>query len=217
MKVSVVCPVLDHPEFIDGFADATRGADEVVIVDTGSQPENRALWAECGTVIDYGVRGHNYGHWCNAGYAHCCGDVVIFLNNDIHPTGDWLANVRRDVESGAIYGPELLAQLVDGIKIPYLSGWCIAATDGTWGRIREAGWHGPWNTIDYPAAGYWEDNDLCFRALQAGITLQQTRWPIAHLDKGNGTSRHNQAYYADVARNKATFAASVRRAMYAAV
>lgn len=208
--ISICTPVLDHPEFIPDFAAATIEA-EVVIVDTGSTPENREKWAQVGTVIDYGVLGHNYGHWCNAGFAEATGDVIVFLNNDVRATGPWLEEVAAQVDDGAIYGPELLAQVVGGIKVPFLSGWCIAATPRTWDELWMNG--GPWNTIDYPAAGYWEDNDLSLRAVMAGLELRQTKWPIQHLGNGNGTSKHKKDYYADVERNKQTFARMVRAAM----
>lgn len=225
MNIDIITPVLDHPEFCDDYEAAVNGAHSI-IVDTGSSDANRMRWMTIGHVVDYPARGHNYGHWCNAGYVHSSADIVIFLNNDVKPSGDWLAQVAEDVQDGALYGPELLSQHVDGVEVPFLSGWCLAGTRVTWDKLtpwREQDgfkhWDacGPWDTISYPAAGYWEDNDLCFRAVQLGIALQQVRWPIMHLDNGNGTSKHLQSYYADVKRNRATFEASVRRALYAAV
>jgi GT2 family glycosyltransferase len=213
--ISIVTPVLDHPEFIADYARAVQGASEVILVDTGSTPENREAWSSAGRVIDYPRQGHNYGHWCNAGYAVASGDIIVFLNNDVAPTGDWLAQVAG-IEDGAIYGPELQAQIIDGVTIPFLSGWCIAARRETWGAIHRntlIGNTGPWDTISYPAAGYWEDNALCFEAMLLGIELRQTQWPIVHLAGGNGTSKARQSYYADVTRNRATFARRVREAM----
>ncbi len=241
MTISIITPVLDHPEFIPDYRAATIEA-ECIIVDTGSTSENRKAWMEAGKLIDYPAPGHNYGHWCNAGYGHSTGDIVIFLNNDVRADGDWLSEVATFVQPGAIYGPELQAQTVGGITIPFLSGWCIAATRATWDRLtqrleaieqgpfktvyenggiiavapaytyqKQCG--GPWDTSSYPAAGYWEDNDLCFRAVMAGVDLIQTKWPIVHLDGGNGTSKHKKDYYADVERNKRTFERMVRAAM----
>jgi glycosyltransferase involved in cell wall biosynthesis len=233
--ISIITPVLDHPEFIEGYKRAVQGASEVILVDTGSTSENREAWASVGRVIDYPHQGRNYGHWCNAGYAVASGDIIVFLNNDVAPTGDWLAQVAG-IEDGAIYGPELQAQIIDAVTVPFLSGWCIAARRETWERIREetkyraksdepyhdpgysAVWlDGPWDEYTYPAAGYWEDNALCFEAMLLGIELRQTQWPIQHLAGGNGTSKARQSYYADVARNRATFARRVREAMHAAV
>lgn len=223
--ISIITPVLDHTDLIADYAAATHGA-HVVIVDTGSAPDARKQWQHVGHLIDYALSGHNYGHWCNAGFAHAVGDVIVFLNNDVRATGDWLAQVAEDVKDGAIYGPELLAQNVDGVLIPFLSGWCVAATKKTWERLvmawncehrmgygEEAYPYQVWDQDAYPAAGYWEDNDLSFRAMLADIRLEQTTWPITHLDGGNATSKARPAYYADVERNKATFARTVREAM----
>lgn len=223
--ISIVTPWLEYPEFADAYQAAVQGADEVAIVNTGcSLDVLKRLDQFASGFVDYPHAGHNYGHWCNAGYAAATGDSVIFLNNDIRADGDWLARVRDDVKDGILYGPELAAQIVDGLQIPFLSGWCIAATRATWDKlivglpipdnqIVSYRLPGPWNTVDYPAAGYWEDNDLSFRAIQQGIRLVQTDWPIIHLDGGNGTAKHTPGAYADVERNKATFRASVRRAM----
>jgi GT2 family glycosyltransferase len=211
--ISIITPVLDQPQFIADYARAVAGADEVIIVDTGCTPENRGRWASIQKLIFYPHAGHNYGHWCNAGYTYSEGDIVVFLNNDIAATGDWLEQVR-DIEHGAIYGPELQAQIIDGVTVPFLSGWCIAATRATWERMKPYEHTGPWNTISYPAAGYWEDNALCFEAMLLGIRLVQTQWPISHLNGGNNTSKARPAYYADVTRNRATFARRVREALH---
>src|SRR5260221_9177170 len=136
MFLSICTPVRDHPEFIEQYAAAVRSADEVIIIDTGSTPENRAAWSECGRVIDYATPGHNYGHWCNAGYAEATGDLIVFLNNDIEAHGDWLQRVREEVQPGTLYGPELAYQHIAGLTVPFLSGWCVAATRETWQSLR---------------------------------------------------------------------------------
>jgi hypothetical protein len=43
--------------------------------------------------------------------------------------------VADDVKDGALYGPSLNQQLVGGRWLPYLEGWCVAATRGTWERV----------------------------------------------------------------------------------
>ncbi len=154
----------------------------------------------------------------NQGYAVATGDIIVFLNSDVAPTGPWLAQVARDVRDGALYGPSLAAQLVAGRHLPYIEGWCIAATRATWDRLRilpdvpseligaavifpDAG---PWDADAYPGP-YWEDNDLALRALERGISLVQTQWSIAH--KGGQTAgpiiRHGESF----ARNERTFTA----------
>jgi hypothetical protein len=65
---------------------------------------------------------------------------------------------------------------------------------------------GPWDAHAYPGP-YWEDNDLCFRALQAGFSLIQTTWPIQH--KGGRTAGAPARHAASFEANRATFAARV--------
>jgi cephalosporin hydroxylase len=154
----------------------------------------------------------------NQGYAAAKGDIIIFLNSDVAPTGPWLAQVAADVRDGALYGPSLQAQLVAGRHLPYLEGWCIAATEETWLKLMtpypgyETGpydiddmgpWSfGPWDEEAYPGP-YWEDNDLCLRALSLGIPLIQTQWSIAH--KGGQTAGPIMRHARSFADNEHTF------------
>lgn len=154
----------------------------------------------------------------NQGYAKATGDIIVFLNSDVAPAGPWLHQVLADVREGALYGPSLQYQLVYGMWLPYLEGWCMGATRGTWERLGyshddkkypPAVWLGPWDAHAYPGP-YWEDNDLCFRAMQAGINLVQTSWPMQH--KGGQTTGALIKHGASFERNRATFAERVRPA-----
>ena len=160
----------------------------------------------------------------NQGFARATGDVVIFLNSDIAAPPNWLAAVAADVRGGALYGPSLQHQLVWGMWLPYIEGWCIAATRATWDGLRvitggKSTLHsgepgvaygftlGVWDQLHY-STPYWEDNDLCLRAHQADIALIHTAWPIQHKG-GQSTGaliRHGQSFE----RNRATFAARVK-------
>lgn len=215
--LTVVTPWLDHPEYIPGFENAVKGADEVIIIDTGSTGENYdALLAMAqrlpnGRIIDH-IGGGNYGHWCNAGFRAAAGDRILFLNNDVYSEGDWLTPFR-EIGDGNLYGPGLTAPAIGGkpFKIAgidssafvFLSGWCIGATRETWERLIVEGCEGPWDTVLFPGAGYWEDNDLCFRAQMAGMGLRHLPVPLRH--HGDGTSRYATEYYRDVDRNRAAF------------
>ncbi len=157
----------------------------------------------------------------NQGYALAGGDIIIFLNSDVAGDARFLRAVAADVKDGALYGPSLGQQLVAGRWLPYVEGWCIAATKATWGRVSEFGIGGsefvgtetlnpeprtlnpgPWDFSNFPGP-YWEDNDLCLRALQAGLSLIQTAWPIAH--KGGRTAGPIAAHGASYEANRRTF------------
>ncbi len=217
-KISIVTPWAGSTaSLLADYDRATVGA-ELVLVDNASDAETRAaletLPGDRGVLLrnetNLGFAGGN-----NQGYAKATGDIIIFLNSDIAAAdGTWLKQVADDVKDGALYGPSLQYQLVAGRHLPYLEGWCVAATRKTWDRLVEAMWDvveerdgafqpiGPWDQFNFRGP-YWEDNDLCLRALQSGISLVQTAWLINH--KGGQTAgsvlRHAQSF----AANERTF------------
>lgn len=212
-RVSIVTPWLDCPEFIGAYVNAVSLADEVIIVDTGSTNENRQAYADALNTIghakylNYGNRGGNYGHWCNAGMKFATGDIIICLNNDVSGAPQWIDVVRQDVEGKVVCGPAVNAQRIAGIDVPYVEGWCVAATREAWEEV------GGWDTEIFPGAGYWEDNDLSFRFSLQGYILKKTNWPIYHLHGGNNTSKLHPEFYRDSEKNKQAFARRVQEAL----
>lgn len=225
--ISIVTPWAGNTgiSLLPDYIAATLGA-ELILVDNGSDEETRGALAELpedrGTLIrnetNLGFAAAN-----NQGYARATGDIIIFLNSDITGDPSWLSLVADDVKDGAIYGPSMGVQLVYGLRMPYIEGWCIAATRGTWERLRQwsAGdpvnhqdiviatpWMhtGPWDAATYPGP-YWEDNDLCLRALSLDIALIHTAWPIQH--KGGRTAGALVSHGATFEANRAMFAARV--------
>ncbi len=174
--------------------------------------------------------------------------MIVFLNSDVAGDARFLRAVAADVKDGGLYGPSVGQQLVAGRWLPYVEGWCIAATRATWEKLcgpsaivrhpdvmteqqfedikqelkehfggeRRAimlpstvqttveylGIPGPWDAAAYPGP-YWEDNDLCLRALQAGLSLIQTAWPVSH--KGGRTAGPIAAHGASYEANRRTF------------
>lgn len=182
MTVSIVTPWLDHPELIPAYEAAAAGA-QVVIVDTGSTPEN------CAQVAAMAIRlGGYHKAWldgrpfsfaaaCNDGLAYATGDIVMFLNNDISADPGWLRLVGRDVRAnpGALLGPATDVRGLAGRALLYIEGWCIAAERSVWDRLN--GWDA--ETFQRP---YWEDVDLCWRATRLGIRLRRRPWPVRHIN-----------------------------------
>ena len=215
-KISVITPFLNGLDLLADFEHATLGA-ELILIDNGSDLETAeaiaSLPAERGKVIrnetNIGFATAN-----NQGYAQATGDIIIFLNSDIAGDPVWLKYVADDVKDGALYGPSVQRQLVYGLWLPYIEGWCIAATRKTWENIiarmpygQSSTPFGPWDFLSYPGP-YWEDNDLCFQALEQNISLVQTQWPIQH--KG-GRSAGPLVKHGDMfERNRATFVSRVK-------
>lgn len=202
--VSIITPWRNHPELLPAYAAAVGTFADVAIVDN-SDDENAQLAAAClahrWTHLP-GAPAMSFAESNNYGFRHTRADIVLFLNNDIEAPAGWLAQVERDVKPGGLYGPSRLPYQIDAQQFVYLEGWCLAATRDTWMDL------GGWDQA-YPG-GYWEDTDLCWRALQLGLTLHKTSWPVKHL--GNTTAKDTPGAYAHSQPNYERFAARVREA-----
>lgn len=223
--ISIVTPFHGGLDLLPDYEHATQGAELILIDNASDAPTAEALRAlppERGRVIR-NEENRGFAAANNQGYANASGDIIIFLNSDIAGDPIWLKHVADDVQDGALYGPALAVQLVYGLRVPYLEGWCIAATRATWERLIMA-WNCKhrmgygegaienmaWDADAYPGP-YWEDNDLCLRALQQDISLIQTAWPIQH--KGGRTAGALSKHGATFEQNRATFAQRVAQAV----
>jgi GT2 family glycosyltransferase len=170
-SVTVVTPWLNHEELLSDYAKAVEGADEVLVVDDGSDPP-----------LDFAaIRSEEtvgFSQACNAGLAEASCDVVLFLNNDVvSRRPDWMFRLVDAVEPGVLVGAKLRHDEhgdVDGARFPYLDGWCLA---GMRDDLRALGGFDE----DYMEPAYYSDNDLCLRARLAGMTLREVRVGIHHL------------------------------------
>ncbi|MGE0025714.1 MAG: glycosyltransferase family 2 protein [Thermoleophilia bacterium] len=182
--VGIVTPWIDHPELLPDYAQAVARADEVVIVNNGA-PDSDGGFFDAGFTV---TRAGGTEGWSSMGFAESNNhgaefvktDIVVFLNNDILGDPSWIDQVRADVEDGALYGPSIGTQTLRGLPVPYVEGWCVAATRSTWEHV------GPWDAERFPKP-YWEDVELSLRAVRRGVRLMRAPWAIAHLG-GRSTS-----------------------------
>lgn len=172
--ISIVTPWLNAAALIPIYERSVRGA-QVIVIDNGSDHHDAvALTEMVGRLGGKLIRNETnlgYSRANNQGLAAAAGDIVVCLNNDVECRPGWLEQVEQDVKAGGFYGPSLLAK--HGWQ--YIEGYCIAAKLKTWRSI--AGWDDT-----YYAGLYWEDNDLCARAVHAGLGLFRTYWPIYHFN-----------------------------------
>ena len=165
VPISVITPWLDHPELIADYEAAVRGA-QVIVVDNGSEPAAARLLREMverlGGVCVRNETNVGFAAANNQGLPHVERDLVLFLNDDVRGEPGFLQAVARDTSEGVLAGPSLQRQLVYGMVLPYLEGWCLAARRATWARIDR------WDAETY-VGPYWEDNDVCLRALCTGL------------------------------------------------
>jgi GT2 family glycosyltransferase len=187
-------------ELADDYWAALRHQDcSVIVVDNASDPPLPNAWR-----LD---RNSGFSHASNVGLELARTDAVLFLNNDIamrYP--DWLQRIREALEPGVLVGPALRHDLhawVDGEPYPYLDGWCLA---GMRQDLLELG--GFDESFEEPS--YYSDNELCFRARIAGMSLREVRSGLWH--KGGRTTSTEAAGTWQVVtdRNKARFASLVR-------
>jgi GT2 family glycosyltransferase len=194
MGVSIITPWLNHSELCKMYANHKEGA-EVIIIDNGSEWNHSR---HIGVMV-HGLKGkyiYNkenrlFAPANNQGLQVATGEIVLFLNNDVELRQDFLAQVKRDVKAGGLYGPSMLN--LQGQN--YIEGWCIAATRDTWDKLD--GW-----PEDMPGM-YCEDAVLCLKAERMGITLNKTTWSAWHYS--NYTSRQTPGAYDHYQANLAYF------------
>jgi GT2 family glycosyltransferase len=202
-KVSIITPWLNCPELVNSYEKSVNTA-EVVIVDNGSDfyaaAAIKIMVKRLGGIYIRNDHNAKYATANNQGMAAATGDILIFMNNDIEAPPGWLHTVKRDVKDGALYGPSRLQRMIGGRMTPYIEGFCIAATRDTWQRL------GGWDAESFQGM-YWEDNDVCWRALKMGIDLVETNWPVWHY--GNYTSANTPGAYDNSQTNYDAFTAKV--------
>jgi len=204
MTVSVITPWQNHPELIPDYENAVRGA-EVIVIDNASDPDAaaaiRAMTERLKGKYLRNEKNASFSAANNQGLAQASREVILFLNNDIAAGPSFLADVARDTAENCLVGTLLKTQVVYGVTLPYLEGWCLSGRRAVWQKL------GGWDAEAYPLP-YWEDNDLCLRALDAGMRLVPATWPVTH--KKGQTTRELVLWGEVYERNRAVFAARVR-------
>ncbi len=179
-SISVVTPWQDHPELANDYIKAVLGENvhEVIIVDNGSDPPVEGFAGWRGSKILHLDENVGFCPANNIGLEAATGDAVLFLNNDVAlGVPGWLEAIRAELAPGVLVGANVRMDdhtIVDGQPIAYLDGWCIAGMKEDFEKL------GGWDET-YLEPAYYSDNDLCFRARQAGMRFTAVNPPLIHL------------------------------------
>jgi O-antigen biosynthesis protein len=112
--VSVVIPVKDGERYLEELlaALAREGADEVLVIDSGSRDRSREIALSAGAeLLEIAPQAFGHGHTRNLGAERTTGELICFLTQDATPVPGWLAAYRASFalaeRVGAAFGPHL--------------------------------------------------------------------------------------------------------------
>ncbi len=187
---------------------------EVVIVDDGSSGDKsreylRRLKAPKGISLKILFNGKNRGfvYTSNRGVKKARGELIVLLNTDVIPQGDFLTPVLRHFEDPKVFAVSLSEQDYGWAKIWWRGGYihigdggksksahiCAWASGGT-GVFRKSMWQklGGFDPLYSPY--YWEDFDLGFRAWKRGWKIiWEPKAKVLHKHEAS-TSKVSRSY-----------------------
>jgi len=213
MKCSIIIPVYNNANFTKvALQDLTVLGREckLIVVDNASTDHTFDVIQDINNhTIENADRNHSWVHHLvngenlgfakanNQGYETAQSEYVLFLNNDIRVRRDHLFWLDRLIEQcgDGIIGAQ--AGMIDRDykfvkegqfdpmqKGAYLSGWCMLAKRSTWDKLKIDEQKGPWNESYFL---YFEDDDLSWRAKQAGMKLKVAQdLPLHHFSRTTG-------------------------------
>ena len=193
---------------------------------------DRHRWVD----VVYSHENGGFGRGVNQAIEHLAGrdeDIVWILNPDIALSVDAATRLRRWIEDGSvdIVSPLILAGSPDSDRVWYAGGnvdWRRGSTTHAhWGASAQALAPGLHPTTFIPGAApmmsiatwrrlrgfredfflYFEDADLCLRALEMGLRLGVDRsTPVWHAEGGSSDGEgRGHAYYEYMGRNRVRF------------
>lgn len=110
--ISVVIPVKDGERYLGELLDAVarEGADEVLVIDSGSTDRSREIARAAGVeLLEIAPASFGHGRTRNLGAERTSGELICFLTQDATPLPGWLDAYRAafalDERVGVAYGP----------------------------------------------------------------------------------------------------------------
>lgn len=161
---------------------------EVIVVNNGSTDRTREMlrwWrdnAEWRMIVKHMPKNVGFGKAHNLGAKYARADVLVLLSNDVIIEGDFLENLITAVRSSkpdVLCSPRIIDwqagwnQFLPDIVIPYAEGWLLAVKTKTFEKL--GGFDARFSPCDY------EDMDLSYSAVKAGMKLKQVLVPVRHI------------------------------------
>jgi glycosyltransferase involved in cell wall biosynthesis len=113
-KTAVVIPVKDGERYLEELlvALAREGADEVLVIDSGSTDRSPQIARAAGVeLLEIAPEDFSHGATRNLGAERTSGELICFLTQDATPCAGWLAAYEQafalDPRTGAAFGPHL--------------------------------------------------------------------------------------------------------------
>lgn len=145
-SVSVVVPVKDGERYLEELLAALRreGADEILVIDSGSQDRSVAIARAAGVeVLQIEPSTFEHGRTRNLGAERTSGGLICFLTQDATPCQGWLAAYREAFELaddvGAAFGPHLARNDTSPMIARELEGFFAGFSDDGRPRVQRRG------------------------------------------------------------------------------
>lgn len=144
-----------------------------------------------------------FGGSMNRGAKAAYGDILVFLSNDVVITGDFLGQIKNEIdnEKDILVGGRIVYwdsgwNTFNNTIFPYCEGWLLACTTEVWDNLE--GFDPRYSPYDY------EDVDLSTTAIQKGHRLVGLDSPyLNHI--GGQTANYNEKRLEITHRNKKKF------------
>ena len=210
MTVSVVIPVLDGARFLAEVIAAAKaqGADEVLVIDSGSRDGSVAIARAAGArVIEIAPGEFGHGRTRNLGAEQTTGDVICFLTQDATPAPGWLdallAGFAVDERVGVVYGPHLprpeTSPMIARELTAFFAGRApggVPVTEPTENYISNSNAayrRACWEEIRFQDIPYAEDQAF-------GVDLLKTDWVKVFQPRAGVLHAHDYGYWAFMRR-----------------
>ncbi len=109
MKISVIVPAFNEERLLGGTLRHVRAATvsfsthgwetELIVCDNNSKDRTADIAREAGATVVFEPV-NQIGRARNRGAAAACGDWLLFIDADSHPSAELMADVARQIESG---------------------------------------------------------------------------------------------------------------------